>query len=366
MIVHLTAPLFLVLSLATALSAMAQSTAGTDDPAYRNAVTRALTGADPQSNDDLHSLAEAGNAAAVAVLPFALLWTPPKGSLAERNRLRKVNESPLATLAATQHAATAQWATGASGSPTELVTRAEALIALGESAKADMLLLNYLQATGLGGPVPEVFLHPDRPDWLLALGLTSRLSFQATPGDGDLLADLLKKDRLAAWMALSRLRETGSADPFEADLLPVLRATDPSAIAARLEDAAALSALAVAGHRTEPVTLSALSRVQVLLSGRSELSLVSAFCAAHCPETAKTCELAFLADPGLPVGWVEVRQPFADLVSTDSFLRSDIGIVTLLAARKDPAAKGDRDTAQGLDACYASLLDRADTLRALR
>ncbi|WP_435258069.1 hypothetical protein ACSBLW_18495 [Thioclava sp. FR2] len=366
MIVHLTAPLFLALSLATALPALAQPVAGAEDPAYREAVTRALTGDDPLSNDALHALAEAGNAAALAVLPFALLWTPPKGSLAERNRLRKVNGAPLGALAAEQHAATAHWAAGAAGSPDELITRAEALIAFGEGAKADMLLLNYLQATGLGGKIPEVFLHQDRPDWLLALGLTSRLSFQATSGDGALLADLLKKDRLAAWMTLARLRETGRAGPFDAHLQPVLAAMDPNTVAARLEDAAAMSALAIAGQRTTPLSAETLARARALLAGRPELSLISAFCSAHCPATAKTCETAFLSDPGLPVGWVEARQPFADLVPTDSFLRSEIGLMTLLQTRKDPAADGDRDTASGLDACYASLLEQAATLRAKR
>lgn len=344
----------------------AQITSGAEAKAYDEAVQKALTGVDPTASLALHELAEAGNVAAVALLPFAMQWTPPKGSLKERAHLRKISGVSVSTLAADLHPASAAWAAGEGGAPQDLISRAETLIAIGEPAKADLLLLLYLQATGLGGEIPDVFLAQDRPDWLLALGLSSRLMFQSEPGDGPLLAELLRQDRLGGWMTLAKLRAENRAAPFERDIAPVLEQRGPTDVSKRMDDAAALTALAIAGKRERPVTQDAVLRARGLLVGQAGFSLVEQFCKDRCPTTTAACETAFLAYPGVPVGYIEALQPFGDLVPTARFLSSDAGLSAMIQKRNDPAAHSDLAMARALDGCFAAQLDRAESLQTLR
>jgi hypothetical protein len=352
----------LTLSL-VATSAPAQFLDGADDPAFQSAMGLALNSDDASAVAALRDLAEAGNVAALVALPFALQWIPPQGNLAEKNAQRKVGGTPAHEAAAEAHGATALWNTGRVDVGTDLVSRAVGLVALGEPEKAAWLLSSWVNQTGGSGDLPETLFSPETPAWIGALALTFRIGLgPASVEDQALLAALLDNNNPAAWMALIFLTDRLGRDaPSLGD--PLRRAGIVAETASvRQAVAQALIAVSPPSWREMPVLAEAAALARETLIGRAEFGPVAGLCRAHCRDSAPMCEAAVLAYPGLPFGHFEAAQPFVSILAPDHFYASDRGIVALIPMRKDPVAAADRVTAESLDACYANLLQRRDSL----
>lgn len=359
------APLALCLALAT--PAAAQMLDGAGDPAFRDALTTLLAKDDPAAVAALRDLAEAGNTAALVTLPLALQWVPPQGNLKEKNAIRKVG-GVLALDAATRvHPATALWELGPWTPADDIADRAAALLALGETERAASLLYTSVNQTGGFGDLPPSLLTDDAPAMVGAFALSNRLT-SAVFADGPALQDaaallrLMREDRLVGWVTYVHLLET-TPEVFDILGSPLadtgLSAADTEA---RIENARAVRAVWF-GYAIDdtPTPAATAIRARDVLQGRAELLPVTRLCQAHCPQSLATCEAAVLAYPGEPFGF-EVWQPFIDVLDPAEFAASDRGLAALIRPRSDPAAAADRATAEGLDACYATLLARRDTL----
>lgn len=341
---------------------------GAGDPAFRAALATLLGADDPAAVVALRDLAEAGNQAALVTLPFALQWVPPKGNLKEKNALRKVGGVSAQDAAAKAHPATGIWNMGQFDSAPELPDRAARLLALGEPEKAATLLFSWVSQTGGQGDLPDEILSDDLPAMLGALALGDRLRAAAYNGGnpGEEAARLLtglREDRLSAWVAYIQLLES-SPEIFDVIGSP-LAGTGLSAAETetRLEAARAVRAVwraFVMGEGPTPATTAI--RAREALQGRAELAPVANLCLAHCPDSLPSCEAAVLAYPGLIHPAFTILQPFASVLDPVDYAASDRGIFTLLRPRRDPDAAADRATAEGLDACYATILARRDAL----
>jgi hypothetical protein len=357
---------FLVCLALLTIPAQADMLDGADDPAFRAALTALLAEDDPAAVAALRDLAEAGNPAALVTLPFALIWVPPQGNLKEKNAQRKVGGLNAQDAAAEAHGATALWDGGQDGDPKQLPSRATDLLALGEPEKAATLIASWLNQSGGRGDLPPQLVSDDTPAMLGAFALSFRL-LNATFGDGTPLEEaarllsLMRDDRLTAWVAYAHILET-QPQIFEALGNP-LAGTGLSAadIETRIEDARAVRAVWLA-HDDIPTPAATAIRARDVLQGRAELLPVSHLCQARCPDTLATCEAAVLAYPGLPHPAFTFLQPFASTLDPAEFAASDRGLFTILSPRQDPTAATDRATAEGLDACYAAVLARRDTL----
>lgn len=341
---------------------------GADDPAFRAALTTLLARDDAPSVAALRDLAEAGNAAALVTLPFALIWVPPQGNLKEKNAQRQVGGVSAQAAAAKAHGATAIWDTGQTGASMDLPDRAASLLTMGEPEKAATLFYSWLNQSGGLGDLPPEILSDDLPAMLGAYVLADRLrnAVYAGGNTGEEAARLLssmRQDRLAAWVAYVHLLET-EAQVFDLVGSPLagtgLSAADTET---RIEDASAVRTVWRAFLTGDtPTPAATAQRARDALQGRAELLAVSRLCQAHCPDSIPGCEAAALAYPGLIHPAFTVLQPFADVLDPVEYAASDRGLFTLIRPRQDPAAAADRATAESLDACYGSLLARRDTL----
>lgn len=340
---------------------------GADDPAFRAALTTLLAKDDPTAVAALRDLAEAGNTAALVTLPLALQWVPPNGNLKEKNAQRTVGGVKALDAAAKAHEATAVWDTGQTNDAMTLTDRAQRLLALGEPDKAAILLSAWVNQTGDAGDLLPNLMRDDVPAMLGAFALTARVrdAFHSTGGTVEtagLLLSLMRDDRLAAWIAYVMLSD-GPSDIYDRmDTLLAgtgLSATDTEA---RIAAARAVRAVSLARAYDEtPTSAATAALARETLIGRAEYLPIAHLCQAHCPETPAPCETAALVYQGLPSGfggW----QPFADTLDPAAFAASDRGLLTVIRARKDPAAATDRATAEALDACYASVLARRDAI----
>ena len=351
--------------LAFAAPLQAQMLNGSDDPAFKAALTTLLAADDPVAVASLRDLAEAGNMAALVTLPLALTWVPPQGNLKEKNAQRQVGGIKAQDAAAAAHAATALWNGGLTDFGSDLPDRAAGLLALGEHAKAALLLSAWVNQTGGKGDLPAELFSDEIPAMIGALALTWRLT-SAVYHDGDAaeavtrLLSLMREDRLAAWVAYVQLLET---EPQIFDIVgSPLAGTGLSAAdtEARIADARAVRAVWFAFDETPtPAATAALARE--VLATRAELLPLTQVCQAHCPDSITSCETAALVYPGMAFGSFEVWQPFTDVLDPLEFAASDRGLATLIRLRPgQPAA--DRSTAEGLDACYAAVLARRDQI----
>jgi hypothetical protein len=349
--------------------AQAQMLDGADDPAFRAALTTLLAKDDPAAVATLRDLAEAGNPAALVTLPFALQWVPPQGNLREKNAQRMVSGVKAQDAAALAHGATALWNGGQDGDPKQMTTRAAALLALGEPEKAATLIATWVNQTAGRGELPPALFTDDMPAMLGGFVLTFRLlnagldTFGTPQDEAARLLSLLREDRLAAWIAYTLVLDQ-QPDLFDTIGNP-LAGTGLSAAEteARTQDARAVRAVwraFVMGATPTPAATA--RRAREVLQGRADLTPVSRLCQAHCADSIASCEAAVLAYPGLIDPSFSLRQPFANAVDPAEFAASDRGLFTMLRPRKDPAAAADRATAEGLDACYAGILKRRDTL----
>jgi hypothetical protein len=354
-------PLCFVLACAAA-PALADPLTGLEDAHYKALITRALAGeTDPSISAEMHELAEAGNMAATVALPTILLWSPPQGSLRERNRFRKINDVALPDLVAQTDPAAALWDNGNVGDPAQLPERARALAELGEEAKAGSLMTSWVNFTGGLGPLPEGLFEGATPAWVLSVTLSSRIGWSQEKGDPDLFRDLLRQDHLAAWMALAEMQRRGDpglkrlGDPLAGTGIDSNHATD------RLRDAAAVlsvSPLAATGSQRHP---DQIAQARKILQTLPEFAPVHGLCAT-CPDSIEACETAFLTYPGLPVGGFEALQPFHSAVPADQFYASARAIPLLLSVVRGRAGQDpNRAAAIALDSCYAQKLEIAES-----
>lgn len=351
--------------LALALPLNAQMLDGADDSAFKAALTALLASDDPAAVTALRDLAEAGNTAALVTLPLALQWVPPQGNLKEKNAQRMVGGVKAKDAAAKAHAATALWNGGLAYSADDLPDRVAGLLAVGEPAKAALLLHVWVNQTGGKGDLPAELFSDEIPAMIGAFALTWRLT-SAVYHDGNAaeaaarLLTLMREDQLAAWVAYVQLLET---EPHIFDIVgSPLAGTGLSAAdtEARIADARAVRAVWFAFADTPtPAATAALAREA--LATRAELLPLTRLCQAHCPDSIASCETAGLVYPGQPFGSFEEWQPFADVLDPLEFAASDRGLAALIRLRPgQPPA--DRATAEGLDACYAGLLARRDQI----
>jgi hypothetical protein len=348
--------------------AQAQMLDGADDPAFTAALSSLLAADDPAAVATLRDLAEGGNPAALVALPFALQWVPPQGSLKEKNAQRMVGGLKAQDAAALAHGATALWNTGLSSAPEDLPDRAASLLTLGEADKAATLLSAWVNQTGGRGDLPPQLLSNDIPAMLGAFALTGRLVdavYANGPAQAEaaLLLSTLRDGRLAGWLAYVQLLET-APEVFDRVGSP-LAGTGLSAAEteARIADARAVRTVWRAFTAGEtPTPAATATRAREVLQGRVELRPLTHLCEAHCPATLATCEAAALAYPGLPDPGFTYAQPFADVLNPADFFASDRGLAALIPLRQGPAAAENRATAEGMDACYAALLARRETL----
>lgn len=341
---------------------------GTDDPAFRTALTSLLAADDPAAVANLRDLAEAGNLAALVTLPFALQWVPPQGNLKEKNAQRMVGGVRAQDAAAEAHAATALWDMGLTEDPKALPHRAAGLLALAEPEKAAFLLSAWVNMTGGVGNLPPQLLTDDTPAMLGAYALSSRLAdtvYRDGPAmmEAGLLMSLMREDRLSAWVGYVILLDA-SLSIFDIIGNP-LAGTGFSAeeANARIADARAVRAVwfgFASDDIPTPAPTAALARARLM--GRAEFLPVTRLCQAHCPDSIASCETAVLVYPGQLFGGFTGWQPFADVLDPIEFAASDRGVFALIPQRRDPAAAADRTTAETLDACYGALLARRDTL----
>lgn len=359
--------LCLPLCLALASALPAQTLDGADDPAFQSALTTLLSTNDPEAVTALRNLAEAGNPAALVTLPFALDWVPPTGSLKEKNAMRMVGGVKAQTAAAEAHGATALWNGGQGSAPDDLVPRVTGLIAVDEDSKAASLLSIWVNQTGALGEFPAVLLAPETPAWIGGLALSMRLvagivQDGPAPDDIDLLRSLLLQDQITGWVALASLTKT-FPEMQVVVVNPIVQGVlSEDFVKARLADANAILAVSPLAPREVPVPAATATLALTALANRAELLPVSQLCQAHCPDSQAACQAAFLVYPGLPFGAFQVAQPFADVLDPAVFFASDRGLATLVPMRSDPAAAADRAAAETLDACYAGVLARRDTL----
>lgn len=352
------------LALMLAGPALAEGVPGRDDPAFALPFARALQGDDPTALADLHAAAEAGNAAALLALPSVLMWLPPTGTLAERNRFRRVGGVPLAQAVSAADPVAAAWAAGDPGTDAgALLARAFALYAADEPDKATILFMAWLNGTGGFGDLPPGFWDQPVPPWAMALLLRGRLDNpdRSPPAAAEaLLADRIRADDPAAWIALAAfagLHVTGAPPPDTARLARIFRAAGVPQDSAARRMLAAAPVLRV--RRGDPLLdPGTVAEVVATLRDDPALRPVLSFCAATCPATADACATAFVAGFGPPVGSITEAQPLVSLIATDAFFTTPRGRFLLMQSVQGlvgdaPARSVFVRAARAVDACLA-------------
>lgn len=353
-----------------AAPAWAEPVAGLDDPAFRAPFDRALQGDDPAAMADLHAAAEAGNTAALLALPSVLIWMPPTGTLAERNRFRRVGGVPLPEAVAAAHPAAALWAGGEPGQDmAALLGRAIGLYAAGEVDRATVLFLRWLGMTGGFGDLPPGFFDLPVPPQVMAQVLRGRLdrADRSPPEAADaLLVDRLRADDPAAWIALAGfagLHAPGAAPPDTARLARIFRVAEvPQDVAARRMLAAAPVLRAVmADPFLDPATA---AEVTAIFRDDPTFGPVRALCAATCPATAEACATAYVAGFGHPVGRTTAAQPLAALMPSDAFHATPRGRLLSLQSLQGfvgeaPERSVHVKAARAIDGCLADAVTAA-------
>lgn len=353
-----------------AAPAWAEPVAGLADPAFRLPFERALQGDDPAALADLHAAAEAGNMAARMALPTVLIWMPPTGTLAERNRYRRLGGVPLAEAVAAAHPVAALWAGGEAGQDmAALLSRALGLYAVGEDERATALFLNWLGPTGGHGDLPPGFFDQPVPPHIMAQVLRGRLANpDRSPAEATdaLLADRVRADDPAAWIALAGfagLHATGTPPPDTARLARIFRiAGVPQDVAARrmLDAAPVLRAIGF------DLLLDPAMAAKVTATFRDDPSFqpVRSLCAAICPATADACATAHVAGFGHPAGRTPGAQPFAALMPPEDFHATPRGrLVTLQwlggLVGDAPERSAFVNAARAIDTCLADAVTAA-------
>jgi hypothetical protein len=334
---------------------------GADDPAFRLPFERALQGDDPTAVQEIHAAAEAGNEAALRALPTVLIWLPPKGTLAERNRYRKVNGVPVEEAVAAVSPVAAAWRGGRGDEAGPVLDRARMLGGAGEIGKAHAL---YRAWFGYFVPaMPIRMTEPPPPLFLFSAILASRLVYANDPADGPFAAQLLRDDRMEGWLALHWFNLQGLSDivppgdHFTAEKIVLTANIEMDAAASKMQGAGAI----VEWYRAAPGDRDPAMAAEVasVLRGRAEFAPVEAFCSATCPQTAPACEAAWLYLMAPYEVDSDSRVPEIALIATEDFFATPRGeslVIPrdIIAGRYDASVLGGfLDTTNKLDACLA-------------
>jgi hypothetical protein len=354
--------------LALASPLQARMLPGAEDPAFQAALTTLLAKDDPAAVATLRDLAEAGNQAALVALPFALQWVPPTGNLKEKNAKRTVGGVKALDAAIAAHPASALWDNGLTDDTTTLIDRATALLDLGEPEKAAILLGAWMNQTGGSADLPPQILSGDIPITIGTIALAERLRnavFQDGPvkAEATRLLTLMREDKLVGWLTYVQILDADTGifsiigDPIAGTGLSAAE-TDK-----RIEDARALRMVwrASFGGNDAPTPMATATRARDVLAGTATLLPISRLCQTRCPDSIATCEAAALVFPGLIGPGYAATLPFADVLDPLAFAGSERGLL-LIRAPAEPISRANRAAAEGLDACYASVLARRDGL----
>jgi hypothetical protein len=358
-----------LLSLILAAPALAEPVRGIDDPGFRQPFDRALQTDDPLAAIDLHRAALAGNTAALLALPTALDWFAKDVPSSVRRQITFINDVPLFEAVVRADPVAAAWGLmGGVGQSDmdDLLQRAFALYAAGEADKATALFLTWQHQTPADAPLPPGFFDHPVPDWAMSLHLADRLAH--TGGDAPaqaeaLVAERLKADDPAAWMALARL----AGLPLPADMRPKVDEARIDRILTLAGYAPADGAARMAGVvpvlRALKATIPMLDAQTALaavdsLSGDPEFAPLKTFCEQRCPATARACAAAYLAGFGHPQGQVTAGQPFVSLIAPDAFFASPRGQRVLLKSTHrlsgaNRAGSPVQTALRQIDACLA-------------
>ena len=366
---RLTATILSAVLFALAGPVVADPVPGTEDPAFALPFARLLQGDDPDAVAALHAAAEAGSLPALLALPAALTWVPPTGPLPERNRLRRVNGTPLPEAVAAALPEMAVWAGGeASADRDALLRRAMALAGAGEPLKGGLLMGLWVNQTGgMAEAPPEIFDLP-LPSYLLSLLPVGRRMHHGTL-DGEptaMLVSLIRRDHPAGWMALADLAadggDGGTTDPARIEAIWRGAGVAADTAAARLADAM-LANRRVRVSSAPPLSRGEAERVQAFLAGTGDLALLGPFCDTLCPKSAGACTTAAVAF-GLEPLWTGGRDlPPSAVIAPEEFYATPRGRGLLLrqGAQLSAGAGGAErlGTARGIDACLARAIEGA-------
>lgn len=299
---------------------------GADDAAFKAAFDSLLTRDDPGALWALHDLAEQGNVAAMVALPLAERWVPVQ---ADRMALRRLTGGWVRDLAQVAYKPAALWQEGdISTGMRDQLARALWLYDLGETRKADVLLRAWFNHMPMAAPLPEGLLDLNAAPMITALILIAHLA----RGDRKAVAPLqylLDEDRIEGWMVLAELTDrypVTSGQPIHSGL----RLGDN--ITLRLRDGR--RALRLMWHEEPPPPLPPETLAMALadLLPRPQFGPVRAYCAAHCPDSAKACAAAFVTLLGAPHPTVAQMTPLLGLIDEAGFFASARGEQVLLSA----------------------------------
>lgn len=317
--------------LAAATPTHADPVPGRDDPAFRAPFDRALQGDDPTALADLHAAASAGNQAALLALPAVLIWLPPTGTLADKNRFRHINGTRLEDAVASLSPTAAAWADSQITTPDDLLTRARTL-AKDAPQKAAFLIGAYLNLQDPTLPPPADLLTLPAATLQLGQHLTDRFRLADHAETDPLLTRALQDDHLAAWIALASLTKAPNptTTPRVAALLQAAK-IDPPTARTRLAGAALIADL----YAKLPLLI---PRPQAetaarLLRDSPEFLPIRSLCAAACPATATQCEAASFQAFGYPYPQGESAVPDPALIAPEDFYATPRGTRVILAAR---------------------------------
>jgi hypothetical protein len=318
--------------LAAATSARAEPVPGLDDPAFRAPFDRALQGDDPTALADLHAAASAGNQAALLALPAVLTWLPPTGTLAERNRFRRVNGTRLEDAVAAISPTAAAWADGQITTPDDLLTRARALAA-DQPLKAATLLAAFLNMQDPSLPPPADLLN--LPISAMDLGLyLSDLIRSGDPAVADpVLIRALQQDQLAAWIALARITESGTDPTTTPRIAALLQAANIDQPTARVHLAEAALVADIFAKLPLLIPRAQAETVARLLRDTPEFLPLRSLCAAACPASATQCEAASFQAFGYPYPQGESAVPEPALIAPKDFYATPRGASVFMGAR---------------------------------
>lgn len=361
-----------LLMLLCAAPALAEPVAGIDEPAFRQPFERALQTDDPLALIELHKLASSGNTAALLALPAALDWFAKDVPSAVRRQVFFIDGLSLYEALAKADPAAAAWGMmGGVGSSDmdALLNRAFTLYAAGEADKGTELFLTWEHQTQAYAPLPPGFFDQPVPDWAVALHLQNRLTYVGGdhPAAAEaLLADRLKLDDRAGWMALALYAQVhlppenrGKVDQPRIDRILAAAGYSPDAGLARMMDVVPVLQVF---HRPVPVldAETALAAT-AMLADEAEFGPLTTFCQARCPATATACAAAYIAAFGHPQGSVLDAQPFVSLISPEAFYASPRGQTLLLQSTLrlsgvDRAGSPVQSALRQIDACLADAI----------